>query len=49
MAVKFIDGVKLYVIREYAMMRDGTIICKIMDKQGRCIWASAECLEVFVG
>ena len=49
MAVKFIDGIKLYVIREFAVMRDGSKICKIADSKGHCIWVSMECLEVFVG
>ena len=49
MAVKFVDGVKLYIVREYAIMRDGTILCKISDRDGNCIWVSADCLEVFEG
>ena len=49
MTVKFIDGTKLYVVREFGVMRDGTNICKISDRDGKCIWVSADCLEVFVG
>ena len=49
MGVKFIDGNKLYSIREYAVMRDGTMIIKIADREGKCIWVSADCLEVFEG
>ncbi len=49
MAVKFIDGSKLYIVREYAVMRDGTTLCKIADRDGNCIWISADCLEVFKG
>ena len=49
MAVKFIDGNKLFIVREYATMRDGQTIVKISDRAGKCIWASADCLEVFVG
>ena len=48
MAVRFIDGVKLFVVREYAVMRDGTLMVKISDKEGKCIWTEAESLEVFV-
>lgn len=47
MAVKLIDGTKLYVVREYATMRDGSTVCKIADRDGKCMWVSAECLEVF--
>ena len=45
-AVKMIKGVKFYVIREYAVMRDGSTICKIADKEGKCIWIDANELEV---
>ena len=48
MAVRFTDGSsKLFVVREYAMMRDGQILVKISDREGSCIWVSADCLEVF--
>ena len=47
MAVKFKDGIKLFVVREYAVMRDGTMMIKIMDKEGKCMWTEAEYLEVF--
>ena len=50
MAVKFIDGSnKLFIVREFATMRDGQIIIKISDRDGQCIWVSADCLEVFEG
>ena len=50
MAVKFIDGSnKLFIVREFAMMRDGQILVKISDREGSCIWVSADCLEVFEG
>ena len=50
MAVKFIDGTnKLFIVREYATMRDGQTLVKISDRDGKCIWVSAECLEVFEG
>ena len=45
-AVKMIEGVKLYVIREYAVMRDGAVVCKIADREGRCTWVDASELEV---
>lgn len=48
MAVKFTDGSgKLFVVREYATMRDGQTLVKISDRDGNCIWVSADCLEVF--
>ena len=47
MAVKFKEGIKLFVVREYAVMRDGTMMVKIMDKEGKCIWTEADALEVF--
>ena len=46
-AVKFKDGVKLFVVREFAVMRDGTSVVKIMDREGNCIWTDAASLEVF--
>ena len=50
MAVKFIDGSnKLFIVREFAVMRDGSTLCKIADREGKCIWVSADCLEVFKG
>lgn len=50
MAVKFIDGSnKLFIVIEFAVMRDGTTLCNISDRVGNCIWVSADCLEVFVG
>lgn len=50
MAVKFIDGSsKLFIVREYATMRDGQTLVKISDREGKCIWVSADCLEVFEG
>ena len=49
MAVKFVDGVMLYVVRDFATMRDGNTICKISDREGNSIWVSADCLEVFEG
>lgn len=49
MAVKFIDGNKLFIVREYATMRDGQTLVKISDRDGKCIWVSVDCLEVFVG
>ena len=45
-AVKLLSGVKLYVIREYAVMRDGATVCKIADREGRCTWVDASELEV---
>ena len=47
MAVKFINGVRLFTVREYAIMRDGTMVVKIMDREGNCIWTDAAALEVF--
>ena len=50
MAVKFIDGSsKLFIVREYATMRDGQTLVKISDREGKCIWVSADCLEVLEG
>lgn len=50
MAVKFIDGNnKLFIVREFATMRDGQMLIKISDRDGKCIWVSADCLEVFEG
>lgn len=49
MAVKFIDGVKLYLVREFAMMRDGQVIVKLADREGNTFWTDTDCLEVFVG
>ena len=50
MAVKFIYGSsKLFIVREFATMRDGQILIKISDREGKCIWVSADCLEVFEG
>ena len=50
MAVKFIDGSsKLFIVREYATMRDGQTLVKISDREGKCIWVSADCFEVFEG
>lgn len=49
MGVKFIDGTKLYVVREYAVMRDGRMMCKLSDKDGFVFWADIEALEVFNG
>ena len=46
-AVKFIDGVKLYIVREFAVMRDGTMVVKIMDREGNCVWTDTVGLEVF--
>lgn len=45
-AVKMIKAVKLYIIREYAVMRDGAVVCKIADREGRCTWVDASELEV---
>lgn len=45
-AVKLISGVKLYLIIEYAVMRDGAVLCKISDREGRCTWVDAKELEV---
>lgn len=50
MAVKFIYGSsKLFTVREFATMRDGQTLIKISDRDGKCIWVSADCLEVFEG
>ena len=50
MAVKFINGSnKLFIVREFATMRDGQTLVKISDREGNCIWVSADCLEVFKG
>ena len=48
MAVRFLrDGAKLYLVREFATMRDGSIIVKLSDRDGCTLWADASELEVF--
>lgn len=41
-----INETKAYVIREFATMRDGAIICKVMDKEGNTNWIDINDLEL---
>ena len=47
MAVKFFNDTKLYVVREFAVMRDGRKICKLSDIDGFVFWSDINELEVF--
>lgn len=42
----FINGNSDLKIREFATMRDGCILVKVSDKQGKTIWVDADGLEV---
>lgn len=44
--LQFNDGSGNLTIRDFATMRDGSIIIKVSNTQGQLIWVDAESLEV---
>lgn len=42
----FNDGSGNLTIREFSTMRDGSILIKVSDKSGNCVWVDSESLEV---
>lgn len=44
--LQFNDGSGNLTIREFAVMRDGSMLIKVSNNMGAVIWVAAEALEV---